>query len=186
MVVASMNDKTAELSREYNQTNIKIWIAVLLSSIALVAAAYLSMRAGVITEPAYLSGNQQNLIFFGVILILAVLAFFKRVFLISDRIVDKARKHSGQILPSPLTSLSIEFAEKGTILGHSLILLRKYYLVIWSLTEAVVLAGFLVFIISLQLRSLLIFSFAGIYSLIINYPSHAMIERIRLNIFKEA
>jgi hypothetical protein len=180
-----MHTNLISISRQFNRVNILIWLAILIGTLTLVLISFLLWRSGSIGKAIPAEATFQNGIFIFVVGFLFVLAFFKRTRLIPERIVAKAGKERGKMLPAPLTGLMIEFGEPGALFGQALLLMRKYYLIIWTLAEFAVLGGFILFIITLQFRTFAIFAVAGIYPLIINFPAISLIEKCRALVFTE-
>ena len=125
---------------------------------------------------------------FSLILIIATLVIImilKRNFLVPDKLIKKARvkELSGTI--NELADFRKEYGSKADHLLQVLRILRRYYFLIWSLINFVVLIGFLVFLLSSEIRPFLIYGIVALYALIINYPFFSIVERCYYRIMDE-
>ena len=55
--------------------------------------------------------------------------------------------------------------------------IRTNYLIIWSLADAIMILGFIGYILATDFSDFLIFAIVGVYALLINMPREAVLHR---------
>lgn len=181
---SAMDESTKKHLQAFNRISQILWGAIFAGVCVLMVVAYMIQMQGYLTEAVFTNeSGMKNLIMLITIALLFLIIVLKRSFLIPEKIIDRAGKQTQVITGGDLAVLIHEHSLKGDLLAKSILLLRRYQLIIWSIAEAIVVIGFVVFILTLQFRTFIMYSVIGLYSLAINFPSFSLPERIHLLIF---
>jgi hypothetical protein len=145
--------------KQYHKVNVLIWGSILVFVIILTLLAYFldSMNSLQPVENAV----QINQILFLIAVILAFsILFFKRSLFNPNKLIE------------------IPF-EKSLEEKTSLVLakLRKNYIIVWAMGEAIGILGFVNYILTADIQYLLVFVVVSAYSILINIPRIAVAER---------
>lgn len=112
-----------------------------------------------------------------VVILLFSVIYLKRMYLNPEKLVDKARRQKSEPNRSVHNNFLAEFGSAGDMILKIVSILRKYYLLIWSIANFIVLLGFASFILSFITNTFITYGIVGLYSLVINFPGLSIIER---------
>ena len=132
-------------------------VIVFIAILTLLAFVLDSSRVFLPTDNA----AQINQVMFLIAVVIAfVILFFKRSLFIPGKIVD--------------ISFEKSLSEKVDII---LMRIRKNYIIVWALGEAIGIIGFVNYIFTVDRQYFLVFAVVSIYSILINMPRIALAER---------
>jgi hypothetical protein len=145
--------------KQYHKVNVLLWGSILAFVAILTLLAYILDDMGTLKPVADAAQINQILFLIAVILAFGIL-FFKRSLFNPKKLID------------------IPF-EKSLEEKTSLVLakLRKNYIIVWAMGEAIGILGFVNYILTADLQYLLVFAVVSIYSILINLPRTAVAER---------
>jgi len=145
--------------KQYQKTNILIWVSIISFVIILTLLGYFLDRSGSMM-PAQSAAQINQVMFLLAVVIAFGILFFKRSLFNPNRIVDD--------------SLDRSTAEK---VNQTLTGLRRNYVIVWALGETIGIIGFINYMITIDTQYLLVFSVVSIYSILINMPRISLAER---------
>ncbi len=166
----------AKLKR-IHRVNQLLWIAILADILILSVIVFILWYFNILTEPLLVhlkTFNDISLII--VVLLLLTIIYLKRTYLLPSRIVDRANQKELHIQSTDVVDFIQEFGREANIIAKAIIIMRRYFMVIWSTANLVVLIGFISFIVSLSIRNFIIYAIVGFYSLLINFPRFSIVE----------
>ncbi len=174
-----MEDQLRQKLRNLYRVNRVLWFAILAGILTLLAVGFVLKQMGVVVpNTAHPSKDSLSSIFLIVAIILLYWVFhMKRTYLNPKKLIWRARRKKIDITTIDVSDFVAEFGANANVLLKALMLLRRYYMVIWSIANIVVLLGFVEFAVTGELRILAIYGIVGLYSLLINFPSFKIIER---------
>jgi len=164
--------------RRIHRVNRVLWSAIFADIIILIIIVSMFDNFDLLTEPVLYNMkifNDVSLII--VVFFLFLIIYLKRTYLLPQKMIERAEKKDLHIEAADVKDFVQEFGTEVNILAKTLIIMRRYYMVIWSIANLIVLIAFISYILSLQMRSFLIYSVVGIFSLIINFPYFSIVER---------
>ena len=145
--------------KEYHKINVIIWGSIISFVVILTVLAYIldGMNA---LQPAENAAQINQILFLIAVFIAFGILFFKRS------------------LFNPKKLIEVPF-EKSLEEKTSLVLakLRKNYIIVWAMGEAIGILGFVNYSLTTDFQYLLVFSVVSIYSILINLPRFAAAER---------
>ena len=173
--------------RNLYRVNRLLWYSILGGVFTLLVVGYLLHYFGSITslQAAEQSGMGTAILIVAIILLYLVF-HMKRTYLEPRKLVWRAKKKTLQITSVDLADFIAQFGQTADTMAKTLILLRRYYMVIWSIANLITLLGFIEFVISGEIRTLTIYGVVSLYSLFINFPSFGIIEKCYAIISEEA
>ena len=155
-----------------------LWGCILLGMIGLVILVFIFKNLGVFTEPAVSDVQMlDNVTFIIAILLVFLIFYLKRNYLSPKKMIERAENRDINIGSGEVANFVQEFGKEADLLAKILIIMRRYYMIIWSIADLIVLIGFLVYILGLQFQTFLIYSVIGLYSMAVNFPRFSIIER---------
>lgn len=174
-----MDEKLRQKLRNLYRVNRVLWIGILGGVLTLLVIGFFLSQTGVVKPvPADVGKDQLGNAFLIIAIILLYIVFhMKRTYLNPKKLIWRARKKKIDIAAMDVQDFVAEFGENADVLLKALMLLRRYYMVIWSLANIVALLGFVEFAVSGNLRILGIYGVVSLYSIAINFPSFGIIER---------
>ncbi len=173
-----MDEAFRQKVRNLYRVNRLLWYAVLSGIITLLLVGFLLSYSNSITpESPTNHGALGNVLFILSVILLFIVFHMKRTYLDPQKLVWRAQKKTLQITSVDLADFISQFGEEADTMAKTLILLRRYYMVIWSIANLITLIGFIEFVVTGNLRILGIYGIVGLYSLLINFPSFRIIER---------
>ncbi len=163
--------------RHIHRVNRILWSSILIAILAMVIVVVIFNYSHLLTKPEVNNLKILNTIFFSLVVGLVFLGIYiKRTYLIPSKMIARAQKHDINISASDVTDFVEEFGKEANLLAKTLIIMRRYYMVIWSIANLIVMVGFIQYIIGVHFDNFIILSIVGLYSLTINFPRFAIIE----------
>ncbi len=173
-----MEERLRQKLRILYRGNRVLWFAVLFGILTLMGVGYVLHATGTLaTKPLGTRDSVSNIFLFIALLLLYIIFHIKRTYLTPKKLIWRARRKKVDFVAPDAADFVAEFGEKADLLIKALMLLRRYYMVIWSIANVITLLGFVEFVISGTLRVLITYGVVSLYSLFINYPSFKLIER---------
>jgi len=174
-----VDDKFRQKLRNLYRVNRVLWFAVFLGVVILIAVGYVMHKLGTIApSSAQHPQDSVSTVFLIIALVLLYIVFhMKRTYLTPKKLIWRARRKKVELAGPDVVDFVAEFGEKADVLIKTLMLLRRYYMVIWSIANLITLLGFVEFVVSGQFRVLATYGIVSLYSLLINFPSFKLIER---------
>ncbi|NOX88351.1 MAG: hypothetical protein GXO77_04935 [Calditrichaeota bacterium] len=164
--------------RHLYRVNRILWIGIFSGVVTLILVGLILHQFGSIVPQGAQAKSSIGTIFLIIALVLLYLVFYmKRTYLEPKKLIIRAQKKTLEVTSVDLADFIAEFGEKADVMAKTLILLRRYYMVIWSIANLITLLGFIEFVVTGEIRILMIYGVVSLYSLIINYPSFGIIER---------
>jgi len=172
-----MEDQLREKLQANYRINKILWMAILADVFILAVIVFVFDHLNILTEPLISNINAfNNISLIVVIVLLFTIMLMKRSFLLPSGLVEKAKKNNLIVNEADISDMQAELAETGKLLFKVQSLLRRYFLIIWSIANFVVLLGFLTYILTLNRWNFVVYAIVGLYSLSINYPRFGIIE----------
>ncbi len=154
-----------QLIKEFHRTNVIIWIGIIVTVVVLGIIIFIIDDMNIF-QPISNAAQINQIIFFIAVVIAFAILFLKRSFFLPEKIISKIPEK-----PIP---------EK---INLCLVQIRKNYIIVWGLGEAIVVLGFVNYILTVDFQYFLVFSIVGVYSILINIPRIVLatncVERIR-------
>ena len=174
-----MEQEFRDKARRIYRLNRTLWVATIVGMLFLNLFVLIFNHYGIVSEPSVENiANFDNLIM-GIILMLAILILYiKRNYLTPKKIVERAKKKDLSIVPDDVRDLLQEFGNEGNLMAKALIIMRRYYLLIWSVANLITILGFIDYIVALRFQSFWIYSIVAVYSMVINFPKFDTIEAL--------
>ncbi|WP_456406716.1 hypothetical protein [Caldithrix abyssi] len=173
-----MDEEFRQKVRNLYRVNRILWFSIFGGVAMLLLVGYLFYYMGSI-PPRQTSGADSlgTIVLIIALVLLYVVFHMKRTYLDPKKLVWRAKQKNLQITNVDLADFMAQFGERADVMAKTLILLRRYYMVIWSIANLITLLGFIEFIITGEVRVLFVYGLVSVYSLLINYPSFKIIER---------
>lgn len=181
-----MEERLKEKIRPIHRVNRLLWLSILSGIVTLNIIIFIFHYLKFIS-PSQLQNVQTyiNILLMIAAGLLFLVMYVKRTYLIPSKLIERAKTHDLNITSNDVVDFIQTFGDKGGLLAKAMIIMRRYYMVIWSIANLIVMIGFIQYIIDLQFQSFLIYSIVGIFSLSINFPRFAVIETLYLKIKAE-
>lgn len=172
-----MNLDFTQRLRKIHRVNRVLWLSVLAGMLVLIVVALLLKYSGIVTG-ALLQGNPQfdNLMLMLTVGLLFLIFFLKRNYLIPKKLISRATKKNISFGAGDIADLVIEFGDEAVQLAKTLIIMRRYFMLVWSIANIILVFGFIAFILASQFQTFLIYSVISLYSMGINFPFFSLIE----------
>ena len=151
--------ETDDYVTQYHRTNVLIWVSILLFVIILTVLAYILNRSKTMLPEQETVQITQVLFLLAVIIAFGIL-FFKRSLFNPRKIIEGP---SDQSLQQKIHS--------------ALSKLRRNYVIVWALGEAIGIIGFINYMLTINHQYLLVFSVVSVYSILINMPRLVVAEK---------
>ena len=172
--------------RRIHRVNRILWNAILVDILLLAVIAVILWYFKILTEPVlYNLKTFNDISLIVVIILLFTIMYLKRTYLLPSKIVDRAKRKELHIEAADVVDFIQEFGKEANMIAKALIIMRRYFMVIWSIANLIVLIGFIAFIVSLNLRNFIIYGIVGLYSLLINFPRFSIVEDCYFKITNE-
>jgi len=171
--------------RRIHRVNRTLWLSILSGVLILVVISLFFYWGNIldmaVVRPQYLV---DQILLFLVFALLLLIMYVKRNYLQLNKIIERAQRRDLSITSSDVTDLVSTFGKETNLLAKALIIMRRYYMVIWSAADLIVIIGFIQYILTMTFKSFAIYTAAGILSLIINFPRFTIIERLYYKLSK--
>ncbi len=145
--------------KEFHRFNVVIWTAIIVSVVILNVIALILDNSRLFVPVSNAIQINQIMFLIAVVIAFAIL-FFKRSLFIPGKLVN---------IPSETTN-----PEKFKIV---LSRIRKNYIIVWALGEAIGVIGFINYILTADRQYLYVFAIVSIYSILINIPRIEFVKR---------
>ena len=152
-----MTQTDSKQLESFYRSNLIIWLAILSGMAILGIAAFVLNQIEAFTPMPQAMLYNKVLFLIAVILAIAIL-YLKRTRFIPSRIVKKVEEYPEENRFSALTAI-----------------LRKNYMILWILAEAIFIIGFVDFILSVLFDSFLAYAVVGIYAFALNFPRKSLL-----------
>ena len=164
-----------------NRTNKTLYFSILAGMFTILAVAVVFeysdiLQKAPLTDPYALYTFDRILLFIVLFLLLMVI-FIKRVFLLPKKLIASAIKSKAKINASDISDLISGSDSSKNILAKAVNILRRWYMVIWSTANLVMLLAFTGFILTGNFKIFLVYSAVSLYSSAINFPVFTMLEK---------
>jgi len=143
----------------------------------LILVTFLLRLNGSISETVLdASPKLENTLFLITIALLFLSFYLKRHYLVPQKMVDRASKKEINVSSAEMVDIIDTFGDETKMVVKVLILMRRYFMLVWSVANILLLFGFISFLLAGQFQTFLIYALIGLYSLIINFPAFSFIE----------
>ncbi len=173
-----MNQEFYNKLRHIHRVNRVLWTALLSGMSILVLTAVLFKFGGFFqTVSPTVDSKADNVILLVTLALLFTVFYLKRHYLIPAKMVARAHKKEISYGSGDIADFVAEFGDKASVIARTLIIMRRYFMLVWSVANVILLLGFIVFIAAGQFQTFLIYTVISAYSMIINFPSFKIIEQ---------
>ncbi len=170
------NEIRIQLQRIYRANRI-LYFSILAGMITLVVIAFIFNYSGFLQQQALVDAYTLDRILLMIVAALLLLGIYlKRVYLLPKKLISRAGKSHTKITTADIADLIRESGEEVNILAKALNMMRRYFMVIWSIANLVILLAFTGFILTGNFKIFLVYSVVSLYSIAINFPRFALIE----------
>lgn len=164
--------------RNIYRVNRILWIGITAGVIMIMVVGFILYSFGSITPVVSTENSNLGTIFLIVAMVLLYFVFhMKRNYLAPKKLVWRAKTKNIQISSVDMADFIAQWGTTADTMAKTLILIRIYYMVIWFLADMIALLGFIEFVVTGEIRTLVIYGIVSLYSLFINFPSFGIIER---------
>jgi len=143
----------------YYKTNLIIWLAIIIGMMVLIGLTYFLDQSNTF-EPITDTLKVKNVLFALILISALAVLFLKRSFLDFNKIYDKIKLSENQQIKSA-------FFNK----------LRSNYIIIWAISESIILLGFVEYVLLCNFQSFLLYAVVGLYAISVNFPRKSLFER---------
>jgi hypothetical protein len=145
--------------KQYQRTNVLIWVSILTFVIILTVLAYVldSTRT---MQPVQNAEQINQVLFLLAVVIAFGILFFKRSLFNPRKIIENTSEKS--------------LSER---INLALSKLRRNYIIVWAMGESIGIIGFINYMVTIDIQYLLVFSVVSVYSILINIPRVVFAEK---------
>lgn len=155
-----------------------LWFAVFFGMIILIIISVLLSYFEIILPIPVVDPFMADKITLIALFVLVIVIFFvKRTYLVAPKIVEKGRSSKRIIDQGMFTFLEVN-NEKHNLLAKSVLVANSMILFVWLLADMIILVAFVHFILVPFIKTFILYSLVGIYSLIVNFPSFKLYKKI--------
>jgi len=163
--------------RQIHRVNRVLWMSLLSGMGILVLTAILFKFGGFFqTSVPSVDSKLDNAILIFTLALLFTVFYLKRHYLIPAKMVARAQKKEISVGGGDIAAFITEFGENAMTIAKTLVIMRRYFMLVWSIANVILLLGFIVFIAAGQFQTFLIYAVISAYSMAINFPSFKIIE----------
>ncbi len=163
--------------RPIHRINRVLWLSVLAGMIVLIAVSFILFFSGRLTSAVVQnSGQMDNYLMLFTIALLLLIFYLKRTYLTPQSLVARARKKKVAFGTGDIADLVETFGEDSLVPAKVLIIMRRYFMLVWSIANLILLLGFTVAILTGNFQTFLIYAIVSLYTMSINFPSFTLIE----------
>jgi len=149
----------------YQKVNLILWIAILSGVIVLTVIALVINKLQPFEQDLNLTVMTEILFGLAIVIAIAILVLKRSIFRVG-KIIEQS---SG--LPQPEAKVNFVLTQ-----------LRRNYIIVWALAEAIGTIGFVYYIITSNLQNYLLFALVSIFSLASNFPAKDTIRNCLANL----
>jgi len=166
-----------KLMRIYRE-NKTLYFAILAGMLTIIIIAVIFNFSDILQkEPLIDAYTVDRILLMAAVFLLMMVIFIKRVFLLPKKLISSAVKSKAKITAADMSDLITEPGNGEINLAKALNIMRRWYMVIWSAANLVILLAFTGFILIGNFKIFLVYSAVGLYSTAINFPVFAMLEK---------
>jgi hypothetical protein len=149
----------AQSLKDFHRLNLIIWIAILTFITILTIVAFV-LDSLTMLQPLAEADRINQIIFVLAVGLAFAILFFKQSLFMPSKILTK-----------------IGDKPDSDKINLCLVHLRKNYILVWAMGEAICLLGFVNYILTVNLRYFLAFTVVSLYSVLINMPRMALLKK---------
>ncbi len=169
--------------RHIHRVNRILWSSILGGMLVLGLVGVLFYYMKLIQWQPLSLHNIDQILFFGAIVLVVLIFYIKRHYLELHKLIERARVRSVNLSASDAADFMEEFDANATLLVKTLMLMRRYYMVVWSIANLILIIGFIYFVISGLFRTFLMYLILSVYVMLTNFPFFSLIERCYIRIY---
>lgn len=155
-----------------------LWFAVFSGMVFLILVAYFLSYFEIILPIPVVDPFVADKVTLIILFILLIIIFFlKRSFLLESKLVEKGEA-SRRVVDWVMFHFLDKQNKKHMLLAKSILVANSLILLIWFLADLVVLVAFVHFILAPFIKTFLLYSFVGLYSMLVNFPSLKLYKKI--------
>ncbi|HID39454.1 MAG TPA: hypothetical protein EYP36_08055 [Calditrichaeota bacterium] len=174
-----MDENMHNTLRRIHRVNRTLWLGIVSGVFILIAISLFFYLGNILALPVVGVRHLVNqVLMFLVFALLLLIIYIKRNYLQTNKMIERAHRREQSITSTDVIDLVSTFGKEANLLAKTLIIMRRYYMVIWSAADLIVIIGFIQYILTTTFSSFLIYATMGIFSLIINYPRFTIIENL--------
>jgi hypothetical protein len=143
----------------YYKTNLIIWVAIIIGMLILIGVTYLLDQSNTF-QPVAETLEVKNVLFALILTSALAVLFLKRSFLDFNKIYSKIKSSDNQ--------------EKKSVFFNKL---RSNYIIIWSISESIIILAFVEYILIVKFDSFIIYAVIGLYAIVVNFPRKSLFEK---------
>lgn len=173
-----MNQEFYNTLRQIHRANRVLWMSLFSGMSILVITALIFKLGGLFqAQTPSLDSKTDNVILLFTLALLFTVFYLKRHYLVPAKMVARAQKKELSYGSGDIADFYAAFGENTATLSKTLIIMRRYFMLVWSIANVILLLGFIVFITAGQFQTFLIYAVISAYSMSINFPSFKIIEQ---------
>ena len=146
-------------SENYYKTNLIIWVAIIIGMMILIGVKYFLEQSNTF-QPISEILEVKNVLFALILISALTVLFLKRSFLDFNKVYAKVE--------------SLAASDRKSAYFNRL---RTNYIIIWAVSESIILLGFVEFVLLVKYSSFKWFALIGLYSIAINYPKKSLFKK---------
>jgi len=174
-----MEENMRDTLRRIHRVNRTLWLGIMSGVLVLTVISFFFYVGGILDSAVVNPRHPVNqALMFLVFALLLLIMYVKRHYLQTGKIVERAQRRELSITAADVTDMVAGFGKETNLLAKALIIMRRYYMVIWSAADLIVIIGFIQYILTMSFRSFVIYATVGILSLLINFPRFTIIENL--------
>jgi len=137
-----------------------IWTTIMIGMFILVLVVYF-LNTSAFFKPVPESRQYGQILFILAVIFASAILILKRSVLLPEKVVSRLPK-------------TIDKTDQSSVL---LARIGANYLIVWSIAEAILITGFINYILTTDFNNFLIFAIVAVYSLLINLPRENTLHR---------
>ena len=142
----------------YYKTNLIIWLAIIIGMLMLIGITYFLDQSNTF-QPVAETLEVKNVLFALILVSALAVLFLKRSFLDFGKIYAKVQ--------------SLIDSEKRSAFFSKL---RSNYIIIWAISESILMIGFIEYILICDIQSFLLYAVIGLYAIGVNFPRKSLFK----------
>ncbi|KAA3617172.1 MAG: hypothetical protein D8M58_03725 [Calditrichaeota bacterium] len=179
-----MDDQLELQLQNILQKNRIVWGAVLFGMISLILISVALYYLDIIDRlPVVHPQKADNIALFVILFFVLLIFYIKQTILTPAKLIEKSKK-PGIELNNLLAPLASDADEKKLTFLKCVQIFNKKMLIVWFLADLVVLTAFVNFILAPVLNKFIMYSFVGLFSLIINFPNLSIYKRVHRYLYE--
>lgn len=171
--------------RHIHRVNRILWSSILggMLVLGLVGVFFYYMKL-IQWQPLLLHKVDQFLFLLAIVLVVLIF-YIKRHYLDLHKLIERAGVRPVNLSAADAADFMEEFDANATLLVKTLMLMRRYFMVIWSIANLILIVGFIYFVISGLFKTFLMYLIIAVYVMLTNFPSFKLIERCYIRIYDQ-